>query len=236
MTQRKKVLGVIPARGGSKGLPRKNIKDLCGKPLVAYTISAALESDLFDEVVVSTDDPEIAEVSRRYGAEVPFLRPADISGDMASSDAVVDHALHYYLEQNIEFDDVCKLQPTSPLRTAKHLKESYFEFKEKKADYMVSVCKCEHTPLWSLTLDRDGYIDHFIQSRPKGARQELLEYYHLNGAIYWANVEKFLRDHTFLGDKFLAYIMDRDCSIDIDVKDDFILAEFYLSHNKKEDK
>lgn len=231
MKQQKKAMAVIPARGGSKGLPRKNIRDLCGKPLVAYSILAALEAGIFDKVVVSTDDPEIAEISRQYGAEVPFLRPADISGDLVTSDEVIAHAIRYFMDQDIEFSDVCKLQPTSPLRTATHLWESYSGFKEKNADYMVSVCKCEHTPLWSLTLDQNGYMDGFILGAREGGRQCLPEYYRLNGAIYWAKVEKFLKTVNFCGDRFLAYVMDPECSVDIDSKNDFDLAEFYLKNN-----
>lgn len=227
--KKEKLLAVIPARGGSKGVPRKNIRELNGKPLIAYTILAALNSNIFDKVMVSTDDIEIAEISAKYGAEVPFLRPANIAGDFVSTDAVVIHALHYYLKQEIEFDSVCKLQPTSPLRTAKHLQESYTQYRNSKTDYMVSVCKCEHTPLWSLTLDEKGYLDNFIQGEQKeGIRQVLPDYYRLNGSIYWAKVEKYLQTGDFCGGKFLAYIMDQESSIDIDSEKDFKLAEIYL--------
>ena len=233
MDRKRKALAVIPARGGSKGLPRKNVIELCGKPLIAYTISAAIESGIFDKIIVSTDDSEIAEVSKRYGAEVPFMRPAELSGDLTTSDEVTAHALHFLSAHGIEFDDVCKLQPTSPLRTAKHLRESYEEFKGKNVDYMVSVCKCEHTPLWSLTLDRNGCLEGFIQGEQEGGRQGLPEYYRLNGVIYWAKTEKYLKTVDFCGDKFLAYIMDQNSSVDIDSKDDLALAEFYLRYWRK---
>lgn len=232
MEKERKALAVIPARGGSKGLPRKNIRNLCGKPLIAYTIEAALASKVFDTVMVSTDDAEIAEVSKKYGAEVPFLRPESLSGDKVSSDFVAVHALKYYLDNGICFDDICKLQPTSPLRTAEQIKESYFKFLRDGTDYMVSICKCEHSPLWSLTLDQNGRLDRFIQGEQKdGLRQALPDYYRLNGAIYWACAKKYLQSGDFCGDKFLGYIMDRKSSIDIDSEDDLKLAEFYIGNN-----
>lgn len=119
------MLAVITARGGSKGVPGKNIKQLAGQPLIAYTIRAAIDSGIFQKVIVSTDSREIADVALNYGAEVPFLRPADISGDMVSSDDVILHALSFYQQQGINFDEVCKLQPTSPFRNSGHLKDAY---------------------------------------------------------------------------------------------------------------
>lgn len=224
-------LGVIPARGGSKGLPRKNILKLDGRPLIAFTIEAARQSEVFEKIVVSTDDQEIADVSLAYGAEVPFMRPANLSGDTVSSDEVVLHAIEFYKEKGLDFDNVCKLQPTSPLRTVTHIRESYAMFLKAKANYVVSICKCEHTPLWSLTLDKNGYLDQFIKGTLSDAyRQALPDYYRINGALYWAKVKEFLQCPDFFSEGFLAYIMDAKSSIDIDSEWDFQLAELIIKN------
>jgi CMP-N-acetylneuraminic acid synthetase len=210
----------------SKGLPRKNILKLNGKPLIAHTIEAAKRAEVFEKVVVSTDDSEIAEVSLVYGAEVPFMRPTNLSGDTIPSDDVILHAIEFFEEKGMDFDCVCKLQPTSPLRTAAHIKESYMQFLKENANYMVSVCLCEHTPLWSLTLDEKGHLDQFIKgAQSKVYRQAFLDYYRLNGALYYAKVKEFLQCPNFCSDGFLAYIMDTKYSIDIDSEWDFKLAE-----------
>lgn len=223
------MLAVIPARGGSKGVPHKNIKDLAGKPLLAYTIEAALQADIFEKVIVSTDDVEIADVARRYGAEIPFIRPDVISGDLVSSDDVIVHALNYFKDMEQEFDAVCKLQPTSPLRTAEHITQAYKQMQEKTADFVVSVCECEHSPLWSGILGADSSLDKFIREDVKRAcRQSLPTYYRLNGAIYMAKTEAFLKQKNFLGKNGVAYIMSQRDSVDIDSPLDFLFADFLI--------
>ena len=137
------MIAVIPARGGSKGVPKKNIRQLLEKPLLAYTIEAARDAGVFQKVIVSTDSDEIARIAREYGAEVPFIRPDDLSGDQASSDDAILHALEYFRKEGMEFGEVCKLQPTSPLRNAGHIAEAYRFFKENNYDFVVSVCECE---------------------------------------------------------------------------------------------
>ena len=223
------MLAVIPARGGSKGVPGKNIKELAGKPLIAYTIEAALTSAVFEKVIVSTDSRKIAEIAVRYGAEVPFLRPKEISGDMTSSDDVILHALEYFGKSGVEFDEVCKLQPTSPFREASHIKEAYSLFQERKADFLVSVCKCEHSPLWSGVIGEDLRLDNFISNEVKRAcRQKLPIYYRLNGAIYMGKTESFIKNRNFLGKNSVAYIMAQEVSIDIDSLLDFRVAEIIM--------
>ena len=227
-------LAVIPARGGSKGVPGKNIRLLSDKPLIAYTIEAAIQSNLFDHIIVSTDSEEIAEVSRKYGAEVPFLRPDDLSGDAVSSDAVVLHALEYYEMQGEKFDTVCKLQPTSPLRAGKHIIEAYNLLLDKDSDYVVSVCECEHSPLWSGVLGPDNSMDSFMEEQNKSScRQYLPKYYRLNGAIYIAKVELYQKNRNFLGKNATAYIMEQEDSIDIDSILDFEIAEFLINKFNK---
>lgn len=223
------MLAVIPARGGSKGVPGKNIKELAGKPLIAYTIKAAVDSGVFEKIVVSTDSKDIADIAVSYGAEVPFLRPDDISGDLVSSDDVILHALAYYNKQGIMYEEVCKLQPTSPMRNGKHLKEAYKLFHERRADFLVSVCECEHSPLWAGVIGDDLRLDHFIPDEVKRAcRQELPVYYRLNGAVYMGNVIKFCENKNFLGCNSIAYIMSQKDSIDIDSELDFELARIMM--------
>ena len=228
--KKQKSIAVIPARGGSKGVPGKNIKLLYDKPLIAYTIEAAIQSQRFDHVIVSTDSKEIAEVSQKWGADIPFLRPDYLSGDAVSSDDVILHALEYYEMQGINFDIVCKLQPTSPLRTSEHIKEAFNLLYEKDSDYVVSVCECEHSPLWTGVLGADNSMDCFMKEQDKTAcRQTLPKYYRLNGAIYMGKVDLYKKNGNFLGKNATAYIMEQRDSIDIDSILDFEMAEFFLT-------
>lgn len=227
-------IAVIPARGGSKGVPMKNIRKINGIPLIAYTIKAAKDSGKFDEVIVSTDSEEIADIAVKSGANVPFIRPQDISGDLVSSDAVIKHALEYMKSKGNSYDVVCKLQPTSPLRNANHIIEAFDLFQNKKADFVVSFCECEHSPLWSGVLGKDNSIDKFMDNIDKGAcRQELPTYYRLNGAIYLAKTTSFFENGSFIGKNGFAYIMTQEDSIDIDSELDFKMAELLM---KKEER
>lgn len=225
------MLAIIPARGGSKGVPHKNIKTLYGKPLIAYTIESAYKSKIFEKVIVSTDDLEIAKISEKYGAEVPFMRPSSISGDDVSSDDVILHALKFY-DNKVEC--VCKLQPTSPLRTEEDIIRAYTLFQEKKADFLVSVCECEHSPLWTGVIKENLSMDDFIDEGVKRAcRQELPSYYRLNGAIYMARTQKFIQNRSFFGKNSYAYIMSQESSVDIDNELDFFIAEQLIKSTRK---
>src|ERR1035437_8121405 len=176
------ILYLITARGGSKGVPGKNIRILGEKPLIAYSIEAAKKSIYKGTDVVSTDDDEIAAVAKKYGAEVPFRRPAELATDSASSMDAIMHALDFFSKQNKKFDIVVLLQPTSPLRTSKHIDEAMKLMQSKKADAIVSVCEAEHHPLWSNTLPENGSMKFFLRDDIKGLnRQQLPKYYRLNG-------------------------------------------------------
>lgn len=228
------MLGVIPARGGSKGVPHKNIRELAGKPLLAYTIEAAANSGIFKRLIVSTDSEEIAAIAKEYGAEVPFLRPDNIAGDTISSDAVILHALRFYEEQNLYFEEVCKLQPTSPFRTAQDLREAYSIFHEEGWNFLVSVCECEHSPLWCGILGKGNSMDDFFKEDViKSCRQKLPKYYRLNGAIYMAKTDSFLKNRCFFGKMGKAYIMPQEKSIDIDSALDFQIAEFIIKNQER---
>lgn len=229
-------IAIIPARSGSKGLKDKNIKDLCGKPLMAYSIEAAIKSNVFDEVMVSTDSTEYAKIAEECGASVPFLRSEITASDKATTWDMVKEVVYKYRELGEEFDTICVLQPTSPLRTANNIMEAYRVFAEKSALSVISVCESEHSPLWANVLPEDDSLKGFLDADvfSKGGRQGLGVFYRLNGAIYICTVdkEKNFEDQLY-GDGCFAYIMDQKLSVDIDNIDDFELAEYYMQKEKK---
>ena len=229
-----KILAIVPARMGSKRLPGKNIKVLSGKPLIQWSIESALEIDEISHVMVSTDCPYIADIALRSGAEVPFLRPKELATDSSSSFAVIKHALDYYKGQGEVFDYILLLQPTSPLRNKKHNEQAIALLRVKGADAVVSVCKCEHSPLWSNTLPEDMSMEYFIRDTVKDSRsQELPQSYRLNGAIYLSKVSRFYEEGTlFLSSNIYAYLMDNKSSVDIDHELDFLFAEMILKNVK----
>jgi len=190
-------LAIIPARSGSKGLHDKNIKELNGKPLMAYSIEAALKSNLFDEVMVSTDSEKYAEIAQEHGASVPFLRSEELSGDKAGSWDVVKEVLNRYKEMGKEFDTICLLQPTSPLRDAEDIKNAYNLYKERASVAVISVGEMEHSPLWSNTLPDDKSLAGFARFEVPKPRQEIETYYRLNGAIYIVKTKKSTETTTF---------------------------------------
>lgn len=223
-----KNIAIIPARSGSKGLKDKNIKELNGKPLLAYSIDAAISSSLFEEVMVSTDSELYANVAKKSGASVPFLRSEEQSGDNAGSWGVVEEVLKRYEALGEKFDTVCLLQPTSPLRRSKDILAAYALLNDKNADAVTSVCEVDHSPLWTMKLDNTCSLSEFRKNLVSGPRQKLEQYYRLNGAIYIKRIcygEKI----TLLDEKEYAVIMDRRNSVDIDTIEDFELAEFYMN-------
>lgn len=224
-----KCIAIIPARSGSKGLKDKNIKELNGKPLLGYSVEAALDSKLFDTVMVSTDSERYAEVARQCGAEVPFLRSEFTSSDSASSWDAVKEVIANYKKMGEEFDVLVLLQPTSPLRTANDIAEAFKVFKEKKAKSVISVCEVDHSPLWCNTLESGNSMINFAKtSRPNGNRQMLDTYYRLNGAIYMLRTSVLDNIDKLYADECYAYIMSRKSSVDVDNLDDFKYAEFLM--------
>lgn len=221
-------IAIIPARGGSKRLPGKNIKDLAGKPMIAWTIEAALESNVFDHVFVSTDDQSIAEISQRFGAEVPFLRPDELASDTATTNDVVAHLVDWFeRDYGQKVSTIAILQPTSPLRNALHIEEAMKLMEDKLAKAIVSVCELEYPIQFCNQLGVDGSMDGFIEPQNLKRTQDLKPYFRLNGALY-------LFDRSYVGrleqlyDKgTYAYQMDKKSSIDIDKEEDFELARFY---------
>lgn len=228
MYKNKSFLAIIPARGGSKRLPRKNILDLCSKPLISYSIEAGVRSEYIDKVVVSSDDEEILTISKKYKAET-ILRPKELANDTATTFDAIKHTI-----ENIErYDYIVLLQPTSPLRNEKHINEAIELLEEKKADAIVSVCEMDHSPLWSNTLDESLSMDSFLRDEVLNKRsQDLEKYYRLNGAIYICKTEKLLEGKSFfLQENIFAYKMDRKSSIDIDEEIDFKMADILMKEN-----
>ncbi|MBD3830053.1 MAG: acylneuraminate cytidylyltransferase family protein [Arcobacter sp.] len=222
----KTFLAIIPARGGSKRLPRKNILDLCGKPLISYSIEAGLKSKYISKVVVTSDDNEILTISKEYGA-VTINRPEYLANDTATTFDALEHTINS-LEK---YDYIVLLQPTSPLRNEKHIDEAIELLNEKDANAVISVCETEHSPLWCNTLDEELNMSNFLSKEILNKRsQDLPKYYRINGAIYICKTEELLKNKGFfLKDKVFAYIMDKKDSVDIDEEIDFKLAQFCLT-------
>lgn len=225
-------LAIIPARSGSKGVIDKNIRELNGKPLMGYSIEAALKSGCFGEVMVSTDSKEYADIAVACGAKAPFLRSLENSSEYAASWEVVREVLNRYQEQGRQFDMVTLLQPTSPLRTAEDIIGAYEIYKEKCASSVVSVCEMETSPLICNTLREDNGLEGFISQEIKGKRrQDLPQYYRLNGAIYMCRIDYSLDVRFELyGRGSYAYIMSRERSVDIDTEYEIFLAEQLLKY------
>jgi CMP-N,N'-diacetyllegionaminic acid synthase len=224
-------IAIIPARSGSKGLKNKNIKLLNGKPLLAYTIEAARDSKLFDEIFVSTDSQEYAQIAKKWGASVPFLRTKELSTDIASSWDVVKETLFNYQQLGKEYDTVFLLQPTSPLRKSEDIINGYKIFKNKKALAVVSVCEVDHSPLWCNKLPEDHSLENFLnQDLINSPRQNLQTYYRINGALYIVNREYLMSSDNIYNEKCYAIVMSKENSIDIDDAMDFIIAKSLIAN------
>lgn len=229
-----KNVAIIPARSGSKGVKDKNIRELAGKPLIAYTIDAAIQSGQFEEVMVSTDSGRYAEIAREYGASVPFLRSKTNASDTASSWDMVDEVLKGYEKFGWSFDTFCLLQPTSPLRNAEDIKSAYKLYQDCADFAVVSVCEVEHSPLWCGHLPENGEFINFIKPGDQKQRQAEKKFYRLNGAIYIVNIEKFGIERNLYKEGSFAYIMDQEKSVDIDTELDFKLASVILGGRPSE--
>ncbi|MBB6714603.1 cytidylyltransferase domain-containing protein [Clostridium gasigenes] len=233
MYKGKKILAIIPARSGSKGLKDKNIKLLNGKPLIAYTIGAAINSNVFEDVIVSTDSVKYADISKEYGADVPFLRGESLASDIATTEAVVIDTIEKLKLINKEYDYFVILQPTSPLRDSNNIKEAIDLLLDNDLKSVVSVSKAEHSLTIYNTLKEDLSLEGFLKKSDNKRRQELDTYYRINGAIYIIETNEYLINKNFYGERSRAYIMDNKDSIDIDNDLDFKIAELLLKDNNK---
>jgi CMP-N,N'-diacetyllegionaminic acid synthase len=226
----KRILGLVTARGSSKGLPGKNIKILAGKPLIAWTIEAALQSSLLHRVIVSTDDKAIMDVSRKSGAEVPFQRPEELARDDSPHIDAVLHALEWLARQEKYYPDrACLLQPTSPLRSTEDIDNAIRLAHEATAEAVVSITEAKDHPFLVRRIGADGFLEQFVSHDLSYARrQNLPAAYALNGAIYVNTRESLIRDKTVLPRQCIGYIMPPERSLEIDTPWDFHLVELVL--------
>jgi CMP-N,N'-diacetyllegionaminic acid synthase len=222
-----KILAVIPARGGSQGIPDKNIKVVGGKPLIAWTILAAKAAKGVDRVILSTDSPKIAETARSFGAETPFLRPAALAQDDTPGIEPILHAARWLKDHEAyEPDYLLYLQPTSPFRTAEDIDGAIDLAKEKGAESVISVTPVQHHPNWMQVINQEGKLDDYVEGGSLvNARQDMAPVYALNGAIYLTRLQTVLEQKTFFVKDTYAYIMPPKRSIDIDTPWDMHLAE-----------
>lgn len=233
MNEDKKILAIIPARAGSKEIKDKNIKLLNGKPLLSYTIESAKKSDIFDSIIVSTDSEKIAQISKDYGAEVPFLRPENLARDESKTIDAVMHVIKELVLLGRYYDVVILLQPTSPLRTEKHIVEAYKLFVEKSFNSVMSICEVKDNPIFMKTMNNDGILKQMFENTTSSIRrQELDEIYRPNGAIY-VNLLEELTISTSFNDNLYGYLMSKEDSVDIDELMDFYLAEQLIIKHKQ---
>lgn len=230
------MIAIIPARGGSKGVPHKNIRNLNGKPLIAYTIEAALNSKYIDKVLVTTDDIEIATISQKYGASVPFMRPDYLATDTASAIDVYLHAVEF-VKKNFK-NDISKfmvLLPTAPLRKTKHIDEAVEQFLKAKAQTLVAMKEADTPISWYYLLQKDGTVRNAnFDSNNMANRQMNKKYYIPNGAIYILDYQLLKKQRTYYSENTIPYIMSSEESVDIDTQFDFKIAEFMMKELENE--
>jgi CMP-N,N'-diacetyllegionaminic acid synthase len=231
MIHGKTFFGIIPARGGSKGVPGKNIREVGGKPLIAWTIQEAKKSRHLDRLILSSEDQEIVETARAWDCEVPFLRPSELARDDTPG---VDPVLHAIETLSTKYDYVVLLQPTSPLRKADDIDGCIEHCLRKNAPACISVTRQNKGPYWMFTINTNGRMVNIFDSASSAKRrQDLPEVYALNGAVYVAETDWIAQKRAFISDHTVAYIMPRERSIDIDDQFDMDLFAFLVSSTNR---
>ncbi len=226
MIKGKSILAIIPARGGSKGVLRKNIRDLAGKPLIAWTIEEAKKSKYIDRLVLSSEDEEIIEVAKTWGCEVPFVRPAELALDDIPGVEPVIHAINII---EGKYDYIVLLQPTSPLRTVEDIDGCIEKCINGSFSSCVSICEVEHSPYWMYNLTEQGKMQKLIETDKSFTyRQDIPVVYRLNGAVYVAQIEFVLKEKSFISDETKGYVMDVEHSVDIDTEIDLLFCELMI--------
>lgn len=224
-----KILVIIPARGGSKGIPHKNIKPLAGKPLIHYTIDVARQIVANEDICVSTDDPEIIQCVEDYGLKVPFVRPSELATDTAGTYEVLLHALNYYEQQGKTYDVVILLQNTSPFRTSEQVKEALALY-NSNLDMVVSVKECSANPYYCVfEEDKEGFLNISKGDGSITRRQDAPKVYEYNGAIYVINPKSLKEMPLYKFTKRIKYVMDEKSSLDLDTMNDWQMAELLIS-------
>lgn len=232
MYQNHPILSYIPARAGSKGIPGKNIIELCGKPLISYSIEAALACPYIDYIHVSTDSTEIASIAQSHGASVEFLRPAELATDTSKIIDAMCYDIHKLKELGHSFDSVVLLQPTQPIRTANMLSTAIETLYQSTCDSLVSVCPVTEHPILMRTLNSDGHLQSLLNINSTVRRQDFPPVYKVNGSIYINRLNENFNSNTSLNDNIFPYIMDSSCSIDIDSYADLQKAEEFFKQHK----
>ena len=230
------MLAIIPARGGPKGVKAKNIKLLCGKPLIVYTIEAALAAKSIDQIVLSTDDPAIAKIASKYDVEIPFMRPKNLAQD---DSLAIDNYIYTVERLNREFgcnhEEFTVLLPTSPLRLPEDISEAIELFVEKDANSVISCSKAHHPPEWAFKTRNNGAISRNFANKPMMNRQEYENVYFPNGSIYVFKYTLLRERNSYYSDKTYAYIMPPERSVDIDTEFDFLFAEYLMTRRDRND-
>ena len=233
MYKNKTFLGIIPARGGSKGLPGKNIKELCGKPLIAWSIESGLKSKYLDEVMVTTDSKDIANIAKQYGASVPFLRPDVLASDTATSFDAIKHTIEFYKNEfDKEFDYIVLIEPTSPLREARDIDIAIEQLFNSNADSIVGICKTEdQNPAFLVFKNEKDFISGYENHDMKILRrQDIKDVYFFEGTIYISKTDVLLNKKTFYHENTIGYVVPKYKSLEIDDIDDFIMVEAIMKH------
>ncbi len=219
-------VAIIPARGGSKRIPGKNIRNFSGKPIIAYSIEMAKKTNLFDLIIVSTDSPEIKEIAIEYGAEVPFIRPDYLSDDITPTAPVLEHAVKELELLGIKIEDFCCIYPTAPFISDRYIKEGYNVLKEKECSVVFSVTTFDFTIYRAVEICEDGRVEMINPEHKLTRSQDLLEAYHDAGQFYWFNKNKFINNPTLLPDDCYPVVLPRKLVQDIDTLEDWEVAEY----------
>lgn len=219
------IVAIIPARGGSKRIPNKNIKPFAGHPIISYSIKAAQETNLFDEIIVSTDSNKIAEVARSYGAEVPFVRPDQLADDFAGISSVLIHALNWLKENEAGSDYFCCIYATAPFIQTAYIKKGLDVIINKKSTTAFSVTTFPYPIFRALKIDENGHIEMFWPEHENSRSNDLPEAYHDAGQFFWGNTEKFMRGNTFFSADAVPIVIPRYLVQDIDTPEDWETAE-----------
>jgi len=229
MIKGKTILAIIPARGGSKGIPRKNIKIIAGKPLIVWTIEEAKKSKYIDRLILSSEDVEIIRVAKEWGCEVPFIRPKELAQDETPGIEPVIHAINTLSEK---YDYVCLLQPTSPLRKVENIDDCIEKCIKNDADSCVSVTEVDKHPYWMYEIGKNEELISLFPDKSITRRQDLPKVFALNGAIYISTCQQILKQKKLITEKTYGYIMNKNNSIDIDEEMDFNFSAIMLLNKK----
>ncbi len=224
-------VAIIPARGGSKRIPRKNIKNFCGKPMIAWSIEEAIKSNCFDRVIVSTDDGEIAEIAKKYGAEVPFIRPKELADDYTGTNEVICHTIEWLINHDIQPDEVCCIYATAPFIQASDIQGAYHQLIENDCNYVFSATRYPFPIQRAFKITSEKNVRMFYTEHEHTRSQDLEEAYHDAGQFYWGRAEAWLEHISIFNDKSMAYILPRCRVQDIDNQEDWDNAELMLYGN-----